>query len=338
MKSLNIYACASVLALTAGNAVAASYPVTVDDTLELMVFGSILYLPATATGYYDDVTGEGSWTMTVDLTGVGFPPITFDQDWTVDSVSGVGSLLFPYNCVGPTIACAGLSPEFRGPITATPTPIAGGDYDFNVTTPNFGALLIPVSMDTGEPGVRVAIDIATTQFECVNESALVNASANVTLLNDAELASIAWSIDGLPVASTQALTEYVSLGSHSISVVATITTGDQSSAQRTVTVVDSVAPTVSAFFTDSRTGEVITSIASRNTSFVQANISASDACDNNPSSSGFGGFPVNDGDTLKIQGNQDKVELTTSTIQLKAEGSDSSGNSSSAQTSLTILP
>lgn len=340
MNSIKYGICAAALTVAATHASATIYPLTVNSNI--FIVG--LALPVTATGYYDDVTGSGSWTMTVDLGAVGAPVIQYDQTFTMDAVTGNGFLDTATNCGlapgasgDPLGACLGLAPAFTGPLNGSPTPIAAGNRVFALSSP-FGSVSFDVVLDSDDPAVQVALDIAASTYECVNEGALVEASSSVTLLNGAELESLAWSVDGQPVASTESISEYLSLGQHTLEVVATITTGDFANDQVSINVVDTVDPVISAFFTDSRTGDVVTAITANNTSFILANFGASDDCDNNPQATAFGGFTLSDGQALKIQGNQGKVELTASQIEMQVNATDSSGNSSAVSTALQIQP
>ena len=67
-------------------------------------------------------------------------------------------------------------------------------------------------------------------------------------------------------------------------------------------------------------------------------MTASDICDAAPSVNGIGGFVLIDGDMLKVQGNLNKVELTTSMLHMQATSSDVSGNSSGISKALSITP
>ncbi len=103
------------------------------------IFGSPLTVPMTVTsGSYSDATGTGSWSLSADLTGMGFGTITFDQTFTLDATTGLGNLAVATNCVGNGIACGGVGPNFNGPINAG-GPIVAGLQNWVVTTPSFGS-------------------------------------------------------------------------------------------------------------------------------------------------------------------------------------------------------
>lgn len=330
-------ACASALYLVAGQSVAEIYPVSVNTTLQAILFGTTVSIPASGTGFYDDVTGEGSWNMTLDLTSIDFGPIVFDQNWTMDSQSGEGILSSSIShCIGSSMACSVFGQVFSGPWSASPVPVASGRYTYSLVNLAFGILPIEVVNGSEEPAVRVTLNLPTANYECLDGGALVEASSTVDLINDAQLESVVWKVDGQLVASTESFSDYLPLGLHTLEIVATITTGDQASALRHVRITDTENPVITAFFTDSRTGEVITSIDTKNTSFVQSNFGATDACDTEPNVQGFGGFALTDGQTLKIQGNQDKVELNASALEMFVKATDASGNSSEETKTLSI--
>lgn len=166
----------------------------------------------------------------------------------------------------------------------------------------------------------------------------IQASANVNLLNGAELENISWSVDGQPVTTGDQLDKFLTLGEHQVLVKATTTTGESDSVSKVVLISDTEPPHITANFIDSRTNGVITVIDAKNTSFIDVSMEASDVCDAFPSVQAFGGFSLVDGDRLKVQGNQDKVELTTSNIQMLVKAKDATGLESEIIKSLSITP
>jgi len=190
------------------------------------------------------------------------------------------------------------------------------------------------------PIIKVSINInGGSNQECASIGGHdVIGLANVTLLNGAELDSISWSVDGVNVGTGENLASFLSLGTHAISVTAYSTTGQQDTASATVKIVDTTAPIINSSFVDNRSGSVINVIDAKNTSFVGVSISASDVCDSSPLTQAIGGFVLNDGDTLKIQGNLDKVELTTSSLEMQVKAFDATGNVSAQSSTLSITP
>ncbi len=190
------------------------------------------------------------------------------------------------------------------------------------------------------PVIKVSINVSGgDNQECASIGGHeVSSLANILLLNGAELDYIAWSVDGVNAGSGENLLSFLSLGTHSIGVTAFSTTGQQDTATTNVTIVDTTPPSINANFIDNRSGSVINSIDTKNTSFIGVSINAADICDAYPSTDAIGGFTLMDGDTLKIQGNQDKVELTTSVLEMSVKAIDSSGNSSNLSKELSITP
>ena len=103
------------------------------------IFGSQLTVPFTVnSGTYDSVSGTGSWNVSGDVSGMGFGVITFDQAFTLNATTGLGTLGVGTNCVGNGIACGGVGPNFNGPINAGGA-IVAGVQNWIVTTPQFGS-------------------------------------------------------------------------------------------------------------------------------------------------------------------------------------------------------
>ena len=163
-------------------------------------------------------------------------------------------------------------------------------------------------------------------------------SAFVTLVNGAELDTIQWMVNGDDAGTSETITPFLLLGDNTVSVTATTINGQLSTAETTVTITDRTRPEMNAAFIDIRTGTEITSIDTKNTSFVGVSITATDICDPSPETGGSGGLDLNDGDRLKIKGNKGKIELDTSAITMSAYAIDASRNSNSRYKTLTITP
>lgn len=200
--------------------------------------------------------------------------------------------------------------------------------------------LIHLESKQAVPTLIVSISVAGgNSQECASIGGnTVMASADVELLNGAVLQSVQWNVDGQDVAMGTSISQYLTLGSHTVTATATGVSGAVDSDTVNVTIVDTTAPALTAEFIDSRSGSPITSIDTKNTSFVGVSMGASDICDANPAVSGIGGFSLVDGDLLKIQGNLDKVELTTSVLEMSVDAQDASGNASHVSKTLTITP
>ena len=163
----------------------------------------------------------------------------------------------------------------------------------------------------------------------------VSTTANISP-SDAVITSISWEVDGNTVASEKSASLFVPLGTHSIKVTVEIDDGRTASSSETITVQDTTPPVLDVALVDSRSGEPLTIIDRPNISWVQAKYIATDVCDDSPSTSGFGGFAVANGDTLKVQGNLNTVTLTTSVIELSASTEDASGNTANGKATLNI--
>ncbi len=143
---------AVILAAVAGQASAATYDISGSFGVTATIFGSPLTVPMTVTaGSYDSTAGAGSWSLSANLTGMGFGTITFDQTFTLNATTGLGNLAVATNCVGNGIACGGVGPNFNGPINAG-GPIVAGLQNWVVTTPSFGSpTFAPTLTDTTPP-------------------------------------------------------------------------------------------------------------------------------------------------------------------------------------------
>jgi len=153
---------------------------------------------------------------------------------------------------------------------------------------------------------------------------------------DAAQAAIAWSVDGQSAGAGPSISPFLSLGNHSVTVDATTADGRHGGTTVSVRVVDTHPPMLNVAFVDSRTGQVVTSIDRANVSWIAAQYGASDVCDPTPVVTGFGGFPANNGDLLKVQGNTDSVVLKTPYLDLTVPGKDASGNTASGQARLNF--
>jgi hypothetical protein len=188
--------------------------------------------------------------------------------------------------------------------------------------------------------VSVTIDVVggTTQ-ECNDVGgSTVTLTADTTLSGGAELASADWKIDGASSGSGETITPFLTLGSHTIEVVATTTTGDTDTDVVTVEVVDTTSPSIDVAFLDSRTGEPISEVSGRGVRYVTTAFNATDICDPSPQTQGLvtPTFGVNDGDTIRVQGSSQTVDLPTTVLELSVTARDSSGNTNSGQAILSI--
>ncbi|TNG02013.1 MAG: hypothetical protein EP297_01640 [Gammaproteobacteria bacterium] len=188
------------------------------------------------------------------------------------------------------------------------------------------------------PGITVAINVAGGELqECMDTGgSTVTISAETMLFGDAELASVEWTVDGVSAGSGETITPFLEVGSHTVEALATTTTGESDTDLVIVTVTDTVAPDLEVAFVDGRSGVHVSQVERANVQWIVAHFVATDACDPNPVASGVGGFSVQHGDLLKVQGNLNSVTMTTSELELGATATDISGNTSSGSASLYI--
>jgi len=191
---------------------------------------------------------------------------------------------------------------------------------------------------TPTPQISISIDGDNVQECSATGGHNVTATSSVGLFYGAVLDRIEWTLDGQMVTAGADFSEFLSLGSHVVSATAFTVAGKQDTASKNITIVDTIAPEISAAFIDKRSGSEITVINKTNTAFVGVSMLAKDSCDAEPSIEGMGGFKLFDGDALKIKGNKNKVKLTTSSIEMTVKAADASGNKSEKFTSLSITP
>lgn len=225
-----------------------------------------------------------------------------------------------------------VSTDVNGDGTAG-SPITDGP--FTGISANYNLTIGPPS-----PGISVSIDVSggTTQ-ECTETGgATVAISAIVTLTGGAELASVDWTVDGASAGSGDSITPFLTLGPHTIEALAMTTTGESDTDSIVVNVADTTPPIVDPHFLDSRTGEQIDSISGSRAHFVTTDFGATDECDPDLLTQGTvtPTFGVNDGDTIRIQGNNQTVNLPTTVLGLFVTATDASGNSGNGQAILSI--
>ena len=239
-------------------------------------------------------------------------PITGSQIWNLASVDGDGDGV-------PGIA------------------IVDGPFGGSGLNVNFNLDLDP-PFDLHPVSVEIDVIGGTTQ-ECTDTGgATVTLTADTTLFGGAELASIEWTVDGANGGTGETITPFLTLGAHTIEVLATTTAGDTDTDVVTVNVLDTAPPLVDVAFLDSQTGEPISEVSNSRVHFITTAYSATDVCDPDPQSQGVVTpvFAVDNGDTIKIQGNKQEVDLPTSALELSVTATDASGNTGSGQAILII--
>ena len=103
--------------------------------------------------------------------------------------------------------------------------------------------------DVGDPApsIEVALHVEGGANQQCNDigGSNVELTATVDLGNGAELASIDWTVDGNAAGSGDSITQFLSLGTHFVSVTATGVSGIYDTASTNIQVVDTVKPSLS---------------------------------------------------------------------------------------------
>jgi hypothetical protein len=157
-----------------------------------------------------------------------------------------------------------------------------------------------------------------------------------TTVSPGQLGAIEWFLDSQSAGNGSPITNFLSLGTHTIEAQAATTTGESASDSLTLTVRDTRPPILKVGFTD-RAGNPITTSDGK---IVKTSILASDICDPNPVTEGTASpvFTVSNGDAIKIQrGKLNTVKLPTMAIELFATATDASGKSGSGIAVLSIF-
>jgi hypothetical protein len=197
---------------------------------------------------------------------------------------------------------------------------------------------------TSVAAVAVGIDIdgGMTQ-ECTRpEGDVVTMNAAVNTPSGAEIASISWDVDGAFFSIGETIQPTLGLGSHTVEVTVHTTAGDTASDSVTVTVVDTIRPTLVAAFKDRKTGETITTVSGANKEFVEVTLVTEDACEPDPqlnivSATLTPTYKTFNGDVLEIKPKTGKAILPITAISLNATARDAAGNTTSASAVLEII-
>jgi hypothetical protein len=198
-------------------------------------------------------------------------------------------------------------------------------YDFIVGTP--------------PPDIEVTINTEGGSIQECSETggSTVSLNAAVNLVGGAEVGSIEWYVDGESAGSGETITPYLTLGDHTVDVLATAVIGESDTDSVTVTVRDTTPPKLTVAFLN-QAGLPINEVVAG--TYVTAQISPNDICDPTPVSGGSAVpvFEVVDGDTIKIQsGKISTVELPTTAIELSGSATDASGNTTTGMAVLSII-
>ncbi len=196
----------------------------------------------------------------------------------------------------------------------------------------FAGLTFVYELDTGNPSpmIDVNLNVAGGSYQECNSTGgnSVELNAQVELQNGAELASIDWTVDGNPAGSGASISPFLSLGTHNISVTATGISGISDTDSTNVVIRDTTKPNLSIDFIDTRSGLPVSSIDDASVSFVEIRLASSDICDSDAATSGVAKpvFAVMGSEVIKIQGNNNTVDMPTTAVEVSASAIDDSGN------------
>lgn len=163
MNTLKKLLAVSVVAVAA-QANAAVYDISGTFPATATVGGASISVPFTVlTGTYDSDTGAGSWSISSDVSAMGFGIMTFDQTFSLDAVTGLGTLNAGTNCDGNAFACAGLAPNFVGPLNAGGSIVAGVQA-WTLQTPSLGTSVFTPLLTDVTPTPEVPVPAAAWLF------------------------------------------------------------------------------------------------------------------------------------------------------------------------------
>jgi hypothetical protein len=199
----------------------------------------------------------------------------------------------------------------------------------------FGGVFYGLHLELAGPTASVTISVpgGTTQECTATDGNRVSMTATPVAPNGDAVASIDWTVDGIPAGSGTTITVFMGLGAHSVEVDVITSNGLTTSDSETVTVEDTTAPLIKSAFMDPRNGNVITTVSRSGPIEIAAR--ATDLCDPAPTVSAVVGAPVDDKQGLKVAKNAGKVSINTPNLTLSVKAKDKSGNASSADTVLT---
>lgn len=282
-----------------------------------------------------------------------------EQPWNIDNTSdGFGTGLYAAWTTGTSSnRTQGLAPGFTLNGAALQDAGAGVWNGTLVSAGNIGAAWgafdntqysevynVTISATEGGPIPRVTVGIAAqggTPQECTGvDGSTITFLADVALFNGGQLSTLEWVFDGesVSVGTEPSLAMPVSLGSHSMDVVATLITGQTDTDSQSISIKDTQPPELMLGFIDRHTGQSITEIADNQTHRVEIQLEAKDACDPNPVTNAnvVPVFAVEDGDVIKVKGKKGKVIMPTTALSLTGTATDATGHSKTGNTTLLI--
>jgi len=209
---------------------------------------------------------------------------------------------------------------------------------------NVGSFLVRESAISPIPPTLSIIAPGGANQECSDVGGSnVPINAQITLDNSDALDAVSWTLDGNPVASGETVEIFAPLGMHTVEATVTTVLGQSATASATIVVEDTIAPAITAGFTDAKTGEVIVTISSRDK--VVPFYSITDDCDDSPTViTATAGVPADKVDTLSAKTDKKEsavnvsIKGITETVELTVTARDASENMSSSKAELIIVP
>lgn len=207
-----------------------------------------------------------------------------------------------------------------------------GVIGHTMITGPFPGISFIYELDIGNPSpmIDVNLNVAGGSLQECNSTGgnNVELNAHVELLNGAELASINWLVDGSHAGSGASISPFLSLGTHNISVTATGISGISDSASTDITIRDTTQPELIIDFIDTRSGLPVSSIDDTSVSFVEIRLTSNDTCDSDVTTTGVAKpvFAIMGSEVIKIQGNNNTVDMPTTAVEVSASATDDSGN------------
>jgi hypothetical protein len=162
--------------------------------------------------------------------------------------------------------------------------------------------------------------------ECLGPMGNTVEAKIMTFPENLKLTSVGLFLNGTSVATTLTSQVTLPMGSNQLEAVVMTSGGYELRAARTIEIVDTTAPVISARFVDRRTGKELSSIDANGMTFVTVKINADDVCDPDPEVESMLGTEVKDGDALRFIGQLDQLRLNTDKLTLKVMATDASGN------------
>ena len=162
-------------------------------------------------------------------------------------------------------------------------------------------------------------------YECSETSgATITLDSNPSTGGIAVLERVEWTVDGVLVNQGVSITEYFTLGSHTVEATAVTTIGDTATDTINVTVNDTVSPSIEVVFLNSEGNPVTSAISGEYT--VQYDVN--EICDLAPNVNGSASpvMTVLSGDVITVDQSSGDVILPTTAVRVSVRATDFSGN------------